>query len=475
MKNIYVKTLASVMIMLAAAISAGAQEALETGYFIDGYVYKHKLNPAMVPNRGYVSMPFLNITAGTQSNLSFSSLFFPAEDGSLRTFMHPQVSASQVMNNVNPINKLNSSAEEQILGVGFFSMGDFMFTDIDFSLRATENSYVPDDVFAFLKNSNAANGTATYDMSGLSANVLAMMQLSIGQSYKVHPNVHVGYKLKFMFGGAQANLNYNRLTANLSKDLWQINAEGSMTTEPLYFKTKKNSAGEDVYDFSRVSSVGGETVLANSFSNFGLAGDIGVVWDITKDIQVSASVQDIGYIKFNRTYRGDALSSVNYPDASAAGKPIKDQLKDFGDNLEKMLEFKPGEDSGNLKYSQMLPTILRIGAQFRLPVYERFSVGMLYNQQFHNKYGWWDVRGSANYDALDWLALSLTYAYGTFGSQFGGMLDIHVGAFNFYVGADNIPFSYTANALPLKTGTVKLSVGINFLIENYYGRYPRKN
>ena len=51
--------------MLAGAVAAGAllgvnaQEANRSGYFLDGYTFRHAINPAFAPERNYVSIPVL--------------------------------------------------------------------------------------------------------------------------------------------------------------------------------------------------------------------------------------------------------------------------------------------------------------------------------------------------------------------------------------------------------------------------------
>lgn len=64
--------------MMAAALatlSCGAMaQGLNTGYFIDGYTFRHNLNPAYGNDQNYVSIPALgNIQVRTQGNFGFLS------------------------------------------------------------------------------------------------------------------------------------------------------------------------------------------------------------------------------------------------------------------------------------------------------------------------------------------------------------------------------------------------------------------
>ena len=58
------------MVAALATLSCGAMaQGLNTGYFIDGYAFRHNLNPAYGNDQNYVSIPALgNIQVRTQGN-----------------------------------------------------------------------------------------------------------------------------------------------------------------------------------------------------------------------------------------------------------------------------------------------------------------------------------------------------------------------------------------------------------------------
>lgn len=52
MKKIHI--ILGIMAVLAASASAYAQQNLRSGYFLDGYTYRYKFNPAFQGERGYI-------------------------------------------------------------------------------------------------------------------------------------------------------------------------------------------------------------------------------------------------------------------------------------------------------------------------------------------------------------------------------------------------------------------------------------
>ncbi len=67
----------------AAAIGATAQEAPRTAYFLDGYSYRHELNPAFGSDHNYISIPALgNIGIGAASNVGLNTFLYKTAPGS---------------------------------------------------------------------------------------------------------------------------------------------------------------------------------------------------------------------------------------------------------------------------------------------------------------------------------------------------------------------------------------------------------
>ena len=67
--------------LLLSAVTAIAQQNLRTAYFLDGYTYKYKMNPALAPERSFISVPVLgNLSLGLESDLGLSNFLYPKGD-----------------------------------------------------------------------------------------------------------------------------------------------------------------------------------------------------------------------------------------------------------------------------------------------------------------------------------------------------------------------------------------------------------
>lgn len=93
------------MVAALATLSCGAMaQGLNTGYFIDGYTFRHNLNPAYGNDQNYVSIPALgNIQVRTQGNFGLGDVLFDNprygidSDKKKTTFMNPYIADGEAL------------------------------------------------------------------------------------------------------------------------------------------------------------------------------------------------------------------------------------------------------------------------------------------------------------------------------------------------------------------------------------------
>ena len=97
MKKIY--TWIAALMMVLAPAGAIAQN-LESGYFTDGYLYRHEMNPAIGDSLNYVAMPLIgNVNLGLAGNLNLTDVLF-YRNGRTVLYTNPLVSADEVMKGI---------------------------------------------------------------------------------------------------------------------------------------------------------------------------------------------------------------------------------------------------------------------------------------------------------------------------------------------------------------------------------------
>ena len=83
--------------MAVVCCGMASAQNLNSAYFLDGYTYGHRMNPAKDYDRkGYVSIPVLgNINMGMSGNLAATDVLKFNNEGRLTTFLHPDISVAE--------------------------------------------------------------------------------------------------------------------------------------------------------------------------------------------------------------------------------------------------------------------------------------------------------------------------------------------------------------------------------------------
>ena len=458
---------------LLVSVAASGQQNLRTAYFLDGYTYNYKQNPAMAPERGFFAMPALgNLGVGVESNLALSTFLYPTGNGNLTTFLSNTVSDETFLNNLNTANKLNVSINESILGIGFRTGSSYH--TIDLSVKADAAAVLPKDLFEFVKTGSSM-GATSWDISRTGVRTNARLELAYGYSRPINDNLRVGARLKVLFGLARADVLIDDLNLKMSGEEWAATAHGKAEVSgPIKFGTL---SGSKEIDFNQIHVP--ETAEEwTEKSNIGAALDLGATYDFLDYFTASLSVLDLGFIGWNSTTTavmpGGKWSFNGFGNIASEDINIGDQLSGMGDELLNMLKLeKTGE---GLTKSHMLAATIHAGVEARMPFYERLSFGLLGTQRIDGIYSWTEGRLIANLAPVNFFSIAGSYALSNYGSSLGAVLNIHLPGFNLYAGLDSfLPLmEVTPQFVPVNSTNTNVSLGLSFTFGKAVGRYRTK-
>lgn len=437
------KLILCLSILTFASLYANADSgALSTGYFNEGYLYRHRLNPALAPEQGYVSFPGLNMNSTVSGNFGMVD-FFRNND----------------LKNIEQMNNVASNANFSIISFAFYNKSGKVFTSIDINHDVKLNGELPYGFFDLLKNNGKQDQIPNYNLTGLGLDASMNSRISFGQSYLIGKRIRFGYKLHFIMSHAMLQMNYNKFQIHGTSSAYTAEVDGYLKLQGLSFGTDKDG----YYNINNPQ-------FAPSFNNFGFGVDLGVNIDILSWLSVSASVNNLGAI-FHKNVLNGVQSNKLYIDTDDIMQDPWMDTDDYMKEIENLFKFKPSSQSGS--FNNMLPVMLRAGVQLRLPMYERLSFGVLYTQQL-GKNTMSEIRGSLNLDPCRALSLNASYAWSNIGQQFGAMITLHCTGFNLFVGADAIPFKYQYGIPTGSKTVVSTQLGLGFQIGKYNGHYPKK-
>ncbi len=456
-----------------AAFTATAQEALRSAYFLPGYNFRHELNPALAPERGYFALPALGgINVGLNSNIGLSTFLYPIGGGKLTTFMSPTVGTDQFLDKLKDRNHFTQSFGVNILSLGFRGFGGY--NTLGISVRQTASVVIPKDMFAFMKRGMTGASTH-YNFKDLGVNGNVIGEIALGHSRRITKDLRVGAKVKVLLGGANVNAKISDMDITLSDQIWQIRAQGEMSVaagKGLRVPTKYE-LGKEPASSPDANMVEWGDIDYDSFglSGFGLGFDFGATYQLLPELELSAAVLDLGMMTWNNvvkaqtpattwSFEGFKDIAVDSSDPNYEENKLGNQFENIGDDLEDCTNFRRTETGA--KRTSGLGTTVSLGAAYTLPVWKGLVGGLLLTQRIDGMYSWTEGRVSANLIPCGWFDLSANYALSSFGSSLGWIINFHPAGFNIFIGSDYQFYKVTEQYIPVGNVNANLQFGINF-------------
>lgn len=456
-----------------AAITAQAQEATNTAYFMEGYSFRHELNPAFGNDHNYVSIPALgNLNAGLSSNVGVNTFLYKLPSGQLTTFMSPTVGNDEFLSKLSDNNKINTNLNLTILSAGFRAFGGF--NTVTISARNENGINLPRGLFEFMKLGQQGEASS-YSMNNLRVKASAFAEVALGHSRSITDHIDVGAKVKVLVGAGNVDAQIDRMDVTLSDDQWVVDADGKIDIAAgsgLRVPTNAES-GKELDKPARSNQIDWGNIGYDNFSTsgYGVAFDLGVVYrNVIPGLHLSASVLDLGFIKWNHNIKGqtpgtkwtfDGFDNIAL-DSSQPGyeeNKLGQQFDNMWDDLQNCINFNRTETDGGR--AQALAATLHIGAEYEMPFYNRLTAGFLFTQRINGPFSWTEGRLSANVKPVKWFDCTLNVGQSTYGTSMGWMLNFHPRGFNFFIGSDHQFFKITPQFVPVGKANMNVNVGFN--------------
>lgn len=449
--------------MALATLAAGAQNS-SSGFFNDGYMYRHNLNPAIGNRQSYFAMPVLgNLDVSLRGNLGVGDLVY-SRGGQTVTFMHPDVATAEAVKPFTDKMRIETSERIDLLAMGFAGKKGRGYTTVDLSVRTDASLTLPGQLFRMAKEGPA---NQTYDLSAISANADGFAQLAVGHSHKIGSNFAIGAKVKVLFGAAHADATADGTRLTLGEDAWSAttNAQAHISLNGVKLINKTGMRGPEGEEtpYTHISDV---EIDKFSINNYGLALDLGATYTIADCFTLGLAVVDLGGIK----WQNDMLASTDGPHSVSTDAFIfavdDDADNSFGNEWERLsqaagdlYDMRSLGDQGSR--TTRLGATVNASAEFTLPSYSGLSFGLLSTTRLQGERTWNEERLSVNFAPCNWFALSLSGGYGTFGATYGGLISLHPKGFSLFAGMDCVGAPYSTEGIPLGRN-VHVNAGLVF-------------
>lgn len=450
-------------LLLATAVAPAAAQEFRTAAFMQTNNYRHQINPAML-DEAYVGMPFFGqINVGATGNFGLKNFVYKLDGNpryDLTTFMSPTVSAGEFLGDLHDKNRADVYINYNIFSVGFKAFKGINLVELN--LRSNTNVSLPYELFEFMKTTGAKE---TYHLQDIGVRSQNYLEFALGHSHRINDQWTVGAKLKFLFGGAYADFSADQLDVTMNGDQWRIVGDARLKAAVLSSEFDYEDPSKNAPDGRR--RVKGIDDVSFGLLGFGLGVDLGATFKVTKDLTLSAAINDLGFINWSKVknassrgdYTFDGFEDIYAGSNNTGGNKLGDQFETLGDDLEEMFSVY---DDGEGSSSQALAATINIGAEYTLPAYRNLRFGFLYTSRLHGLYSYHQGLLSATIRPVKCLEASVNTAVSSTGCTFGAALSLRAKHYNFFIGSDRIFGKVSKEFIPLNSLNANVTMGMSF-------------
>ena len=438
------------LIALVGIENVSAQS--RNSYFMEGSYFRNDMNPALAPTRGYIAVPFVGGIGlnASQNFLSIDNFLYQRGD-EVVTALHNSVTPEEFYAKLPSQGKIDFDFKTKMFGLGFYAKRMFWTFGVNTNISA--DMAMSMDAFKALKTL----GNGTYDLGDTALEANAYMDAYLGTSFRVHKNVNIGIKAKFLVGLATAEAQFNELKANVTPDAVNGVINGTFRANGMFIDNRTDEFMSDDYNY-----------ILNNINNFGAALDLGVEVRLLNDhLKLSAAVTDLGFIKW--TTGTTNISGRLSGDFYFNGYNLETQEVDGDGSFEaKMDEVPQGGD-----YISRLNFSVNAGVEYNI-LKNHIAFGVLSHTKFCGTTTYSELTASVNFRPTNWLSATVSHTFLNKNRPgiFGFALNVHPCALNIYAGVDFIDTQMVGGleydgvqvALPryMKSMNAYMGLGFNF-------------
>lgn len=401
---------------LAVAVTAQAQ-FLRTSYFMEGSHYRMQLNPALTPGRGYINLPAigsLNATVNS-SSLGYQDIMDIIENSDDSDYFMSQ----DFLNRLDATNNLNVNLSTDILSAGWYKGRNFWSFNI--GLRNDIGANIPKTVFEFMNRMNTLQASDLLNMreqfGGQRLEINSFAEVGLGFARDINSRLTIGGKVKALLGIGNMKLDVSDITvnSNLSGINFDEYGDPYISDPSQVTGSAQIVANATLESSSKLLELEQENGYIDNidFGSFGFAGygvgiDLGASYRLLDNLTISASVLDLGFIKWGKenTYIAHANGDQRY-DASNAQDFVDDITSGEVLNFD-MLELGVDPNAAKSRTSHLTSTVV-VGAEYAL-LNNWLVVGALYTGRFAKPKTLNELTFSANIRPKNYFNVAVSYS-----------------------------------------------------------------
>lgn len=326
MKQMIILKSAVIGLLLTLACTRMSAQQIRSTYFIDGNQTRLQLNPAAIPNQGFINVPVIGGVSTTMASNTFGT-------GDISDIIANRSDADYFMNDkfirkLNMNNKFNASVNTDFVSAGWFSGEGFWNANV--SLKLDLGVSVPRNIFEFMRDTRGMNLESWFDYSseihGEKLDINSYMETGVGYARPINNRLTLGGKVKMLFGIGNVRMRIDKLGIKTKltgidphKDWREITRQEIENAQGVASIETDASIEASMKGFGLVESNRGYVNKIKRSGSLGIAGmgmgiDLGATYKITNQFTVSGAVLDLGFISWSKdnSHRASSNASREY-------------------------------------------------------------------------------------------------------------------------------------------------------------------
>jgi hypothetical protein len=352
------------------------------------------------------------------------------------------LSPSTAVSKMAKLNFIDLNLQNEIFSAGmkirkmYFSVGLVNRLDVQFAY--------PKDFFLLMTEGNGGSLLGQRaNMDGLGLNITSYLELAFGANRSFGDKLKVGARMKLLSGVGNVSTKKSVLGLTTDATTFDLTLDGE-----LDLRTSGLSFDSLNYD----------PTAALKARNKGLAFDFGATYQLSEKLLLSASILDLGSIKWTQNINNYTRSSFSY---TFEGVDLNQAVNDsnYFETLKDTLEQIFKVEGNNNSYRSVLPARIIIGANFTLT--KNFGAGAFLFSQFSNKKYRPTLLVQGTFNLQKWLTVNLNYSVSARSATNLGLgLGLKGAGMAFFVSTDNL-FGFIT---PAYSKNFHASAGLAFCI-----------
>lgn len=390
-----------------------------TLYFMNSLPQVVEANPALLPRyKTSIGLPGISSFGGVYANNGFTADQFITKVDGIST-----INLSEWTKGLAEKNYMNLSLFADVFRVGL-KVSPKWYVMASSTVKQYNSAMIPKGLASLLVDGTSSM-VGSYSNTSPQAEMISYLQTSLGAAYSLNDRVTLGARLKYINGLANVTTERSSMVVEVDNN-YQMTLTGDILVRTSGVSTKNTGGSYQLSD--------------NLGNNSGWGMDLGVTYKFMEKLTLSASINDLGFIKWTNNTQQYAMDPAKARYVFS-GFDVNQLLDDNSEYLQQQLDSVEAKfemtESPTGSYTTSLPSRYYLAGKYELV--RNLSVGALFfGESFRDRFAA-GMTASLNKDFGNWLSTSLTYTVSNRSyNNIGLGLSFNLSPVQLYIVGDNL-------------------------------------